>query len=469
MSNPLLYSDRATRLGAGRIPTLLISFSAPAIVGMIAQAAYNLIDRVFVGRALGHNGIAGTTVAMPYMLVLMGFGMLVGFGAGALVSIRLGERKKDEAERVLAQAAVLLVGLSAALTVLGLIWLDPLLRLCQASPVVLPYAHDYLQVIVLATVFQVVGFGLNAIIRGEGNPRIAMYTLLIGVLLNLVLAPVFIFGLRWGMRGAGLATAIAQAVSAVWVVGYFYSGRSLLRFHAPDWRLDGALCAKILAIGSPPFAMQIAASVMNILLNHQLHRYGGDLAISVMGIIYTVVLMICMPIFGLNQGAQPIIGYNYGAQQYARVKQALQTVILVASAITALGFVVGMAFPTQLIRIFDPRDTALLELGRHAIRLSMSMLPIVGFQIVSAGYFQAVGKPKQAMFLMISRQVLILIPAVWLLPSVLGLNGVWLALPTADLLSSLLTAVWLVFEVRHLDRRHAHTAQVQAVPVLAEK
>jgi putative MATE family efflux protein len=315
----------------------------------------------------------------------------------------------------------------------------------------------------------VLGFGLNAVIRGEGNPRTAMLTLLIGVVLNVVLAPIFIFGLHWGMRGAGLATAIAQAVSAVWVVGYFLSGKSLLKFHARNFPIHRPLFLKIMAIGSPPFAMQIAASVMNILLNHQLQRYGGDLAISVMGIIYTMALMICMPIFGLNQGAQPIIGYNYGAQQFDRVKQTLLAAILVATSITSLGFLLAMLFPGALIRIFDPRDTALVELGRHAIRISLAMLPIVGFQIVSAGYFQAVGKPKHAMLLMISRQVLILIPVVLILPSLLGLNGVWLAMPTADLLSSLLTAVWLVFELRHLDRRHAQTCPPETVlPLFVE-
>lgn len=464
-----MSSDRSARLASGRIPVLLLSFSAPAIVGMLAQASYNLIDRVFVGHALGHNGIAGTTVVMPCMLVLMGFGMLIGFGGGAIVSIRLGEKQKEAAEHVLGQTLTLLLAVSTVLTMLGLVWLDPIVRACQASPTVHPYARDYLQVIVLGAVFQVVGFGMNALIRGEGNPRIAMFTLLIGVLLNVVLAPIFIFTFQWGMRGAGLATVIAQTVSAVWVMSYFVSGKSLLRLRARHMKIDWPLAGKIMAIGSPPFAMQIAASVMNILLNHQLHRYGGDLAISVMGIIYTMVLMICMPIFGLNQGAQPIIGYNYGARQFDRVKQALQTAILVASAATTLGFLLAMVFPSGLIRIFDPRDSALLELGRHAIRVSVAMLPVVGFQIVSAGYFQAVGKPKHAMLLMLSRQVLILIPAVIILPSLLGLNGVWLAMPTADLLSSIITAVWLMFELRHLDRRHAQATQPQTmVPVLVD-
>lgn len=460
-----MAQDRSTRLATGSISSLLLAFSAPAIVGMMAQAVYNVVDRVFVGRALGSLGIAGITVAFPYMLVLLGFGMLVGFGAGALISIKLGQRRKEEAEQVLANATVLLLLIAAGLTAFGLIWIDPVLRAFGASQTVLPYAREYLQIIVVATAFQVVGFGLNAVIRSEGNPKTAMLTILIGVLLNTVLAPLFIFGFGWGMRGAGLATALAQAVSALWVLAYFLSGRSHLALRL---RFDGPTCARILAIGSPLFAMQIAASVMNSLLNHQLQIHGGDLAISVMGIIYTMALMITMPVFGLNQGAQPIIGYNYGAQRFDRVKQTLQAAVLAATAITVLGFLAAMLFPAQLVRLFDPHDKSLLQLGTHAIHTTLVMLPIVGFQVVGAGYFQAVGKPKQALFLMLSRQVLILIPAVIILPQFLGLDGVWAALPTADLLSALLTATWLFMELRQLDRRHARAGR-EAVPVLVEK
>ena len=445
---------RSNRLGEESIPRRLTTFSLPAIIGMLAQAIYNIVDRIFVGQAVGKEGIAGTTVAFPYMLVLLAFAMLIGFGAAALVSLKLGEQKKDEAERVLGNAALLLVVVSLALTVAGLSVLDPLLRLFGASDSVLPYARDYLEIIVLGTIFQVLGFGLNALIRGEGNPRIAMFTLLIGVLLNVVLAPLFIFGLHWGMKGAASATVLSQAVSAVWVLYYFLGGKSLLRLHLENLRLDGRICLAILAIGSPPFAMQMAASVMNSLMNNQLQTYGGDLAISVMGIIYAVVMMIAMPIFGLTQGAQPIIGYNYGAQKYDRVKKTLLTAMMAATALTLLGFGVTMFFPAQVIRLFNREDAALVELGCHAMRVSVLLMPLIGFQVVSASYFQAVGKPKQAMVLMLSRQVLLLIPALLILPRFFGLDGVWAAMPTADLLSSVLTGIWLVWELRHLDDRH---------------
>ena len=453
-------------MGEGSIPRLLLTFSAPAVVGMLAQALYNIVDRIFVGQAVGAMGIAGITVAFPFMLILLAFGMLIGFGATALISIRLGEQKKGEAEKVLGNAAVLLVGVSVLLTAIGLVFLSPLLKLFGASEQILPYARDYLQIVVLGSVFQSVGFGLNAVIRGEGNPRIAMVTMLIGALLNMVLDPIFLFGFGWGMRGAAAATVIAQAVSAVWVVSYFLGGRSLLKFQVRNLRLRWAICASILAIGSPPFAMQIAASILNAILNNQLRVYGGDLAISVMGIIYAVVLFIAMPIFGINQGAQPIIGYNCGALRFDRVKRTLQAAIVAASGITCAGFLVVTLFPAQVIWLFNREDAALVQLGTHAIRICLAMLPIVGFQIVSASYFQAVGKPKQAMFLSLSRQVLLLIPAVLILPYFFGLDGVWAAMPTADLGSSILTGIWLAFELRHLRKRHTESTAAEPGPAV---
>lgn len=447
--------DRSQRLGEESILRLLLTFSLPAIVGMMAQAFYNIVDRIFIGQAVGADGLAGATVSFPFMLILMAFGMLVGIGTTALVSIRLGQRKQEEAEQILGNGTVLLVTQAILLTITGLTFLDPLLRLFGASDAILPYARDYLQIIVLGSVCQAVGFGLNAVIRGEGNPRIAMFTMLIGALLNTVLDPIFLFGFGWGMRGAAAATVLSQSVSATWVLSYFLTGRSLLRIRLKNMYLRWSVCIMILAIGSPPFAMQIAASVLNAILNNQLHTYGSNLAISVMGIIYAVAMFIAMPIFGINQGAQPIIGYNYGASQFDRVKKALLTAILMATGIASTGFLLVMFLPAPVVWLFNREDQALLALGTHAIRISLMMLPVIGFQIVSASYFQAVGKPKQAMFLSLSRQVLLLIPAVIILPRFFGLNGVWAAMPTADLGSSILTAVWLAFELRHLRRSHA--------------
>lgn len=447
--------ERAKRLSEGSIPSLLLAFSAPAIVGMLAQALYNVVDRVFVGQAVGPLGITGTTIAFPFMLVLMAFGMLIGFGGGALISIRLGQQRKAEAEQVLGNAVVLLFLASGLLTVVGFLYLEQLLRAFGASEDSLPYARDYLEIIIAGSIFQLVAFGLNAVIRGEGNPRIAMYTMLIGALLNTLLDPLFLFGFGWGMRGAAAATVTSQAVSAVWVLSYFLGGTSLLKLRADNLRLRWRMCMSIITVGSPMFGMQMAASVMNSILNNQLRIYGGDLAISAMGIIHAVALFIAMPIFGLNQGAQPIIGYNYGAGNFARVKRTLQTAILFGTLTCVAGFALVMAFTPQVIWIFNRQDDELLRLGTHALRICLLALPIIGFQIVSASYFQAVGKPAHALLLGLSRQVLLLIPAILILPRYFGLDGIWAALPAADLGSAVLTGSWLLAELRHLRPRTA--------------
>ena len=452
-----MNSDRSAQLGTESIPRLLLKFSMPAIVGMMAQALYNIIDRIFVGQAIGPDGLAGVTVAFPFMLIAMAFSMLIGFGATALISIRLGEQEKAEAERILGNASVLLVVVSLLITILGLLFLDNILVIFGASKAVLPYARDYLKIIVLGSVFQMVGFGLNAAIRGEGNPRIAMLSMLISVVLNAILAPIFIFGFSWGMKGAAWATVVGQSVSAIWVVAYFLGGASLLKLHRRNFHLDRDICIKIFVIGSPPCVMQLAASVLQSILNHQLFVYGGDLAIAAMGIIFSVFMFFSMPIFGLNQGTQPIIGYNYGARRYDRVKKTLETAILAATSMTVLGFVIVMLFPVQVIRLFDRDNQALIALGSHAIRIAMLMSPLVGFQIVSASYFQAVNKPREAMLLMLSRQLLLLIPAVIVLPHFFGLDGVWAAMPTADFISSALTGICLLIELRHLKKRHLAT------------
>ncbi len=453
--------DRSHRLGQGNITRLLATFSIPAIVGLLAQALYYVVDRIFIGWALQSEGIAGITVCFPFMLIIMAFALLIGLGAAALISIRLGEQKKAEAELVLGNAAVLLVVASIGVTAVGLSLLDRLLILFGASEIVLPYAHDYMQVIALGAIFQILGYGLNAPIRGEGNPRIAMFTLLIGVLLNVILAPIFIFGLGWGMRGAGLATVLSQGVSAVWVVAYFLRGDSLLCMHWKNLLLKKSICLQIMAIGSSPFAIQISASVMQSILNRQLDRYGGDEAIAAWGIIWAVVMMFFMPMFGINQGAQPIMGYNYGAGEFARVRQALKTAVAAASGFAVLGFAIMMFAPAQVVRLFNPGDVDLQVLTVHAMRICVIMMPIVGFQVVSIGYFLAVGKPRESMLVSLSRQLLFLIPAVLILPNFMGLNGVWAAIPTADLSSSILAGALLFLELRHLGNHRRISANIR--------
>jgi putative MATE family efflux protein len=454
--------DSTARLGQEKIGSLLITFSIPAIVGMLVMSLYNVIDRVFIGNSAGSLGIAAITVGFPIMILQFAFIGMIGMGATALASIRLGQQKREEAEFIMGNALVLLAALAVIMTALGLILLDPLLRIFGASDEVMPYARTYIQIILGASIFQSFSFGMNNFIRAEGNPRTAMATMIVGAVMNVILAPLFIFGFGWGMAGAGLATALAQAVSAIWVMLHFLLGRSTLKIRRKNLRVDFAVTRQIMALGAAFFAMQLAQSVLSAVMNTSLGIYGGDVAISGMGIVITLMTLIMMPIVGINQGAQPIIGYNYGAQRYDRVKATLKYSAAAATVIATAGFVVIRLFPTQLITIFNRQDAELIAFGTNALVVFMTFLPLLGFQIVGSGYFQAVGKPRQSLILTLSRQVLILIPALLILPRFFQLNGVLMAGPVADIVASTLTGAWLFFELRYLNRRHAESGYSEA-------
>jgi len=449
--------DHSAQLRDTKISTLLWRFSIPAIVGMLVNALYNIVDRIYVGQGVGSLGIAGIAIGFPYMMLMMSFGMLVGMGSTALVSIKLGERKKEEAERTLGNAFILIVLISIGLSVIGLLFIKPILVISGGSETVLPYAIDYLRIILIGGIFSGIGFGLNNIIRAEGNPRTAMSTMLIGALLNTILDPIFIFWFGWGIKGAAIATILSQLVSAVWVLRYFLSGKSTLHFQAKNLKLFMPIVSKILAIGTAPFVLQMGTTLLYVILNNFLNQYGGDTAISVMGIINSINMLILMPIFGINQGAQPIIGYNFGAQQFDRVKETVKTASLSATGVVILGFIFLMAFPQQFIMLFNKTDLELISMGTRAMRIIQLMLPVVGFQVVGTGYFFAVGKAKEAMFLSLIRQLLILLPLVVLLPRFFGLDGIFIAAPISDGLSFVLTAIFLGVEYKKLDQKHLET------------
>lgn len=449
--------DRSKQLGELSISKLIIKFSIPAIIGMLVNALYNVVDRIYIGQGVGALGIGGTTIAFPVMLIMMAFSMLIGVGANSLVAIRLGQNRKEEAEGIFGNALMLLILSSFLLSVIGLLVLVPFLKFLGASEQILPYAKDYLQIILLGGVFQSVGMGMNNFIRSEGNPKTAMYTMLIGALINTVLDPVFIFVFHWGMKGAALATIISQAVSALWVILYFLRGKSLLKIHRKSLKLKPVFIGSIIALGAAPFAMQIAASVLNFIMNRSLGAYGGDIAISGMGIVNSIITLMIMPIFGINQGVQPIIGYNYGANKFDRVKEAYKMAVVFATVIVVIGWILTRVFPEQLVYLFNNKDAELISFSTFAIRRFLMFLPIIGFQIVSSNYFQAIGKPMHSALLGLSRQVLILIPALIILPKFFGLNGVLSAGPLSDVVSSLVTGTFIFIELRSLDAHHEAT------------
>jgi putative MATE family efflux protein len=450
--------DRSKQLGEESIGKLLLKFSIPAIVGMLVNALYNVVDRIFIGQ-VDTLALSGVTITFPISIIIMAFGMLVGIGAAALISIRLGQQKKEEAEHILGNAFTLIIIISLMVTAIGLIFLEPMLLKFGASSETLPYAKQYITIILIGVVFQTIGFGLNNTIRAEGNPRIAMYTMLIGGILNTILDPIFIFVFHMGVKGAAIATVISQIVNTIWVLYYFLGGKSVLKIHYKNLKLDIKVVKSIFAIGMSPFLMQLAASLVTIISNKSLVEYGGDVALGAMGAIMSIAMLVLMPIFGINQGCQPIIGYNYGAQKYDRVKRALKLAILAATSVTTTGFIIIQLFPKQLISIFN-KDPKLISIGVQGIRIYLFMIPVIGFQIISSNYFQAIGKAKISIFLSLSRQVIILIPLLFILPKFFGLNGVWVSSPSADALSSILTASFLFVEIRHLNKLHGEDRKV---------
>ncbi|MEL5864174.1 MATE family efflux transporter [Clostridium cochlearium] len=441
--------DRSKQLGEEKVGTLLFKFSLPAIVGMLVNALYNMVDRVFIGRGVGALAISGLAVGFPLSIINMAFGMLIGIGSSTMISIKLGEKKKDEAERILGNALILIILISICLSIVGLIFLDDILKIFGASQETLPYARDYMKYIMAGALLQNIGFGMNNIIRAEGNPKIAMATMLIGAIINTILDPIFIFVFKMGIKGAAIATIFAQTVSSIWVLYYFFSGKSTLKIKRENLSLHKGTIKTIMSIGISPFSMQIAASLVTTILNKNLLTYGGDLAVGAMGIINSISMLFFMPMFGINQGMQPIIGYNYGAKQYKRVRKTLKLAIMASVTIATIGFIVVEVFPTALIKIFNS-DEQLVSIGTHGIRIFLSLLPIIGFQVVSSNYFQAVGKAKIAIFLSLSRQFIFLIPMLIILPLMFGLNGVWIVGPVSDILAALVTMFFLYKDMNQL-------------------
>lgn len=434
------------------VSKLLWKFSLPAIVGMLVNSIYNIVDRIFVGQGVGSIGIAATTVAFPLMLIFMGFSILVGIGATALISIRLGQRNMEEAEKVAGNGATMLVILPLILTAVYLLFTEPILIFFGASNEVLPYARDFTHIIVLGSVFGSISMGMNNFIRADGSPRVAMMTQILGAVINVILNYFFIFKLGLGIKGSALATVSSQFISALWVLSYFLTGRSNIELKLTNLKLQLPILLSILSIGFAPFAMQIASSVQQIILNKTLMIYGGDLALSAVGIIMSIFTILFMPIVGLSQGAQPIIGFNYGAKEYTRVRETLKKAVIAGTSFALIGTFVVHLWPNQIIGLFSKDDVALTAMTSHAMLIYFTMLPVLGFQIICSNYFQAVGKPIQSTILALSRQVILFIPLLLILPHFWGIDGVWRAAPISDGIAVLLTGTLIFFEMKALRK-----------------
>lgn len=450
-------SPRERQLAFDPITALVIRYSVPAIIGMLVNALYNVVDRFWIGQLHNTAALSGIGLTLPMFNLVLGFMQLVGVGATASISLKLGAKRHAEAEQVLANALTLCILIGSAIMVIGLIWLDPILALLGGSPATMPYARDYLQIILLGNVFNTIGFALNHTIRGAGNPRRSASTQLLGASLNMVLDPLFILGFGWGVRGAAWATIISQFVSMVWVLSYFVGQRSHLQLKPEQMMLQGKAVSQILSIGVAPFAMQVSMSLVTVLANRMLKIYGGDEGIAVMTIVASMTILFLMPLFGINQGIQPILGYNYGAKNYQRVEATWRVGVAMATGIVVLGFVLIQLFPQAIIRLFST-DPIILDMGSQALRTYLMVLPFLGFQMISTIYFQSIGHARTAMLASLMRQVIFLVPLYLVLPRLMGLPGVWLASPIADGLSVVVTGILIAREMgrlRQLGRQQA--------------
>jgi putative MATE family efflux protein len=414
---------------------------------MLVQALYNITDRIFVGRSVGIEGISALTANFPLMLIFMACGMLFGIGGSSAFSIALGEKNNEKAEKIIAGTLFMLLTAIFSLSVIGQIFAPQIFTLFGASSAILPLSLDYGRIILAGAVINSFAHAMNNFIRAEGSPGIAMIAMVAGGVTNIILDYIFIFIFGMGVRGAAIATVLSMTLSASIVFSYLFGGKNYIKIRLKYIIPEFSIVKRIVSIGSAPFAMQLAASITNALLNNQLQKYGGDSALSIMGMLFSFMTVLFMPVLGVNQGSMPVIGYNFGARNYGRVIKASLAAIAAATFIMTAGFVITRLWPQELLYLFGKNSEKIMDRGITAVRIFFAMTPLIGFQIIASGTFQAIGRPALALVMSLSRQVLFLIPMVLLLPRFLGMEGVWIACASSDFLASIVTAFFYIREI----------------------
>ncbi|MDR1555608.1 MAG: MATE family efflux transporter [Tannerellaceae bacterium] len=438
-------------LGTERIGKLLKGYAIPAIIAMTAASLYNIADSIFIGQGVGALAIAGLALTFPLMNLAAAFGSLVGVGASTLVSVKLGQQEYEGANKALGNVLVLNILIGILFTVICLWFLDPILYFFGAGENTLSYARDYMEIILAGNVITHMYLGLNAVLRSSGHPRMAMYATLTSVVINCVLNPLFIFGFGWGIKGSAWATVISQLISLVWQIVHFANPEQLIHFKKGIYKLKAEFVKSMLAIGLSPFLMNLCSCLIVLLINLGMKEHGGDMAIGAYGIVNRIVFLFVMIILGLNQGMQPIAGYNFGACRFDRVTQVTKLTICWAVGVASSGFLICQLFPSYILRMFTT-DPELIREAVYGLHIVFAVFPVVGFQIVASNFFLSIGLSKQAIFLSLTRQLLFLVPCLLVLPGLLGIKGVWLSLPVADLIASVLTAFLLITQFRKLRR-----------------
>lgn len=441
------------KLGESPISKLLWYYSLPSLVGTLTNALYNIIDRIYIGQGVGALAISSLALTFPIMNLLGAFGMLVGHGAAARVSLLLGNGNTREANAILPNTLFLSLFFYLIVSSLTFIFLEPILYAFGASEQTLPYASEYLKIIIPGHIFTSLSYAYTNIMRASGHPLRAMNTLILGAVLNVLLDPLFIFTFNLGIRGAAYATVVSMFVSCVWIMHFYFRKDNTLTFKTQNTNssLNLKLMSSILSIGLSSFLLHTATSLVNVLMNHTLQRYGGDLAIGAFGIMTSFTSLIVMAIVGMAQGMQPIVGYNYGAGLYNRVKTTLKYCISIATIITTLGCIASLIFPNIITRMFTT-DTELINITASGLSIYASSFFVVGFHVITTNYFQSIGRAGVSIFLSLSRQILLLIPFIFIFPPIWQLKGAWLAQPVSNIIAALIAAIILIVHIRKLSK-----------------
>ena len=451
-------NKRATlELGTKPVGRLLWQYAAPAIVAMVASSLYNIVDSIFIGQGVGALAISGLAITFPFMNLSAAVGACIGVGASTYLSVKLGQKDYSMAQRILGTSLVLKIVTGIIFGALGILFLDPILYFFGATENTISYARDYMLVILLGNVFTHLYFGMNALLRATAKPRQAMYATLFTVALNTVLDPLFIYTFRMGIQGAALATILAQFIAMCWQLWLFSNPKELIHFRRGIYGLDKTIIRNILAIGISPFSMNACACIIVILINTALVRHGGDLAVGAYGIANRIGFLFFMIVMGINQGMQPIAGYNYGARQWDRMLHVLKLSMIFATLVMAIGWLVGELLPYPCARLFT-RDEELIAIAARGIRINMLVFPMIGSQAVITNFFQSIGKAKISIFLSLSRQMIFLLPLLIILPPIMGVDGVWVALPASDTVAFIVT--WIIM-IRYM--RKFREMQVESI------
>lgn len=441
-----------TELSEKPVFSLLLQYAIPAIVAMVASSLYNIVDGIFIGQGVGAGAIMGLAITMPIMNLSAAFGAMVGVGGSTLLSVKLGEKDYNFAAKILGNVITLNCIIGIGLGAVMLLFLDPILRFFGASDYTIPYARDFMVIVLIGNVFTHLFLGLNAMLRSSGKPKKAMKATIMTVIINIALAPLFIFVLHLGIRGAALATVLSQLIVLLWQFKLFSNPNELIHLRRDTYRLERRIVTGSLSIGLSPFLINLCACIVVIIINKQLVSYGGDVAMGAYGIANRMMFFFVMVVIGINQGMQPIAGFNFGAKHYTRLNQVLKYAITIATGIWIVGFIVCVLLATPVASAFT-NDEELLKEAAHALRVMNLVVPIIGFQMITIGFFQSIGKAGISIFLSLTRQLLFLVPLLLILPNFFGLEGIWYSVPIADGTAAITAAIVLIYHMRKFKMR----------------